>query len=48
MSTPEQQLEAAKSIISDVLEYFADRFTIHDSETRELGERMEAFLEETK
>lgn len=45
MTTPEQKLEAAKSIMEDVAEYFSDRFTIPDSETRELADRIETFLE---
>ena len=45
MSTPEQQLEAAKVILSDVAEYLEDR----SGEVEEqLSERIAEFLEETK
>lgn len=45
MSTPEQQLEAAKSILSDVVEYLEER---RGEAAEQLRERAENFLEETK
>jgi hypothetical protein len=44
MSTPEQQLEAAKVILSDVLEHL-DTGPSSADEGAELAERIEAFLE---
>lgn len=45
MSTPEQQLEAAKSILSDVVEYLEER---RGEAAEQLREKAENFLEEVK
>lgn len=45
MSTPEQQLEAAKSILSDAAEYLEDR---NGEDAEQLQERISRFLEEVE
>jgi len=45
MSTPEQQLEAAKVILSDVAEYLDER---NGEAAAQLNERVKGFLEESE
>jgi len=45
MSTPEQQLEAAKVLLSDAVAYLEDQ---EDEPAIQLQERIDAFLEESQ